>query len=80
MSITPAGELGYTPNRHADALHERLNAFLEADRMMFAIARGDADARERAVARLAWARALRALREAIERGRDASDAAPKTTA
>jgi hypothetical protein len=72
MSITPAGESGYTLTRHADALHERLNAFLEAERVMFALARRDAGVQERAVARLAWSKALRALRETIDRGRPSS--------
>ena len=72
MSITPAGEAGYTLTRHADALHERLNEFLEAERIMFALAHRDAGVQERAVARLAWSRALRALRETIDRGRPSS--------
>ena len=72
MSITPAGEAGYTLTRHADALHERLNDFLDAERVMFALAHRDADVQERAVARLAWSKALRALRDTIERGRPSS--------
>lgn len=72
MSITPAGKPGYTLNRHADALHERLNEFLEAERVMFALAHQDAGVQERAVARLAWSRSLRALRDTIERGRASS--------
>lgn len=72
MSITPAGDAGYTLTRHADALHERLNDFLDAERVMFALAHRDASTEERARARLAWSRALRALRETIDRGRPSS--------
>lgn len=72
MSITPAGEPGYTQERHADALHEKLNSFLEADRVLFALTRREAPVHERAVARRAWSQALRALRESIERGRASS--------
>ncbi len=72
MSITPAGEPGYTLTRHADALHERLNEFLDAERVMFALSMRDAPIAERAVARRRWSERLRALRETIERGRPSS--------